>query len=749
MICKSYLYWRLRFIVLAFIGFVGANGAYGADTLDSGTLTMSSLQIGGATYSNVVNSIGRVYSIGNAPAVGTQDVYDPSTRRLTIPSFLAGGVPYYNFVLTVGGLISVGSVAGADSLIDGGQLTISSVLVGSTTYTNVVVTLYSLVDILGGMPNATQDSYDSSGQLSIPAVQVGNTVYTNVIVTIRSVISVGGSSGGGGGASIVTGNLVGPVPVGTQTVMQNQATLQNNGGDDLTSTVTQLGTNSYDKTSFTFPTQLFSGAAYSVSILTPPAGQTCSVFSGGSGTMPMTANSLWVGCETINDDIARSTDNSYYGNYSGTTSPMLGGSNTAVGGTVTAYGEGRYAVFLSYRPGITSNALGNSRQVFWRDRYTGQTLLVSATVAGVEANSDSYNPVISADGQTVAFESSATNLVAGDTSAASDIFVWSARAPSAGVTRVSVGLGGVESTCYSGTTPAASNNPSLSGDGKIIVFESNATNLDPAFPLTGGSTTYIYRRDLTTNTTKLISVDNNGVGRSGHLPILSEDGKRMVFESYDPLVASDNLTSLWDIYLYDDTTVSLTRVSMTSTGGEKNQGSDSASSIVASTISGNGRYVAYETSATNIVPGGTTVGLVNLYVVDTIPVNGVMPVTLASVSSNGVQANSNTPDGGESERPSFSYDGQWIAFASAATNLDSSASSGTKVFIHNNFTGETRALTASANFGVAGPVSMSRTGAYVAYWTGAYLDSRFAAPGLFATFTGLQKAFFWTTGTLP
>jgi hypothetical protein len=578
-------------------------------------------------------------------------------------------------------------------------------------------------------------------------------VFTFLILSFGLVSCGGGGGGsstsGGGNTTVkVTGKLVGPVPVGTQTALQNQATLQNNGGDNLAATVTQLGTNSYDKTSFTFPTQLASGAAYSVSVLTPPSGQTCSTFSGGSGTMPLTANSLWVGCETTNDDLARSTDNSYYGNYSGTTSPMLGGSNTAVGTTTTVYGEGRYAVFLSYRPGITSNSSGTHRQVFWRDRYTGQTLLVSATAAGVEGNSDSYSPVISADGQTVAFESSATNLAAGDTSSASDIFVWSALAPNAGVTRVSVGPSGVESTCYSGTTAAASNNPALSGDGKIIVFDSNATNLDPAVTLAGGSTTYVYRRDLTTNTTKLISIDNNGVGKSGHLPIPSEDGKRVVFESYDPLVASDNVTSLWDIYLYDDTTASLTRVSMTSTGGEKNQGVESASRIVAPTISGNGRFVAYATTATNVVQSGTVSGLQNVYVVDTTPVNGVMPVTLASVSTSGVQGDGDSPVG-QGERLSLSYDGQWVAFTSLATNLDSSVTSGTNVFIHNISTGETRPLTAPANFGVTGPALLTRTGAYVAYWTGAYLDSRFAAPGLFATFTGLQKAFFWTTGTLP
>lgn len=567
--------------------------------------------------------------------------------------------------------------------------------------------------------------------------------------------------GGGGGSSTpppasgtsVTGTLVGPVAVGTQTALQNQATLQNNGGDNVNATVTKLGTNGFDKTSFTFPTKLASGAAYSVGVLTPPAGQAYSVFAGGSGTAPMTANSLWVGCETIYDHLSRSTDNLTYGSYSNSSKPMLGGSNAAVATTTTAYGEGRYVVFLSNLSGLAGNTTTN-QQVFWRDRYTGITRLVSAANAaagGAEGNGASDKPVISADGQTVAFESAATNLVTGDINATNDIFVWSALTPNAGVTRVSVGPSNLQAN-------AGSHNPALSGDGTVVAFESSATNLTSNATLNASlstANTYVYRRDAI-GAVKLISIDNNGAGQSGNLPALSDDGKRMVFDTYWSLVSSDPTTGQhWDIYLYDDTAgdvstnAGLTRVSLTYTGGERNQGTDSISRVVAPTISGNGRFVAYSTTATNVIAAGTGSGIQNVYVVDTQPPGGgVMPVKLASVSTSGAQGDGNSPVG-QGERLSLTSDGQWVAFTTSATNLGTSPMTGSNAFMHNISTGETRALTASSSYGPTGPVSMSRNGAYVAFWAGTALDSRFSASGLFARFSGVQNAFSWTSGTLP
>ena len=109
---------------------------------------------------------------------------------------------------------------------------------------------------------------------------------------------------------------------------------------------------------------------------------------------------------------------------------------------------------------------------------------------------------------------------------------------------------------------------------------------------------------------------------------------------------------------------------MTSTGAERNQGGDSASAIKAPAISGNGRFVAYSTTATNVVPSGNPSGVQQLYAVDTQAINGVMPVTLVSASSAGVPGNAASPVG-EGERLSLSYDGSLVSFTSSATNLTS------------------------------------------------------------------------------
>jgi hypothetical protein len=73
---------------------------------------------------------------------------------------------------------------------------------------------------------------------------------------------------------------------------------------------------------------------------------------------------------------------------------------------------------------------------------------------------------------------------------------------------------------------------------------------------------------------------------------------------------------MWDIFVYDQTQASLTRVSMTETGGERNQRTESVSRVVAPTIFGNGRYVAFATTATNLVSGDTN-AVQDIFVVDT------------------------------------------------------------------------------------------------------------------------------------
>jgi Tol biopolymer transport system component len=115
---------------------------------------------------------------------------------------------------------------------------------------------------------------------------------------------------------------------------------------------------------------------------------------------------------------------------------------------------------------------------------TAETSLVSVTVDGTPAAGTSGRPSISADGRFVAFASTAPNLVRGDNNGVPDVFVRDRRT---GVTtRVSVSSTGAEANGPSG-------NPSISGDGRYVVFESQATNFVPGVPLPSANA---YVRDL-------------------------------------------------------------------------------------------------------------------------------------------------------------------------------------------------------------------------------------------------------------
>jgi hypothetical protein len=124
--------------------------------------------------------------------------------------------------------------------------------------------------------------------------------------------------------------------------------------------------------------------------------------------------------------------------------------------------DGRYAAFYSDASNLVSGDANGARDVFIRDRQTGETTRASVDGAGAEANDDSFEPAISADGRFVAFSSSATNLVAGDSNEVNDVFVRDRQANT--TTRVSVGLAGANAN-------GGSDSPSISGDGRLVAFK--------------------------------------------------------------------------------------------------------------------------------------------------------------------------------------------------------------------------------------------------------------------------------------
>jgi len=165
----------------------------GPDTYSAGSLSIPSLVIGSAIYSNLVVGVGHIASGPGGSTPNTcGDTYNTASGELTVPTVVTGGTKYYNVVAAVGGPVTIGSVTGADTY-DGTRLSIALVQVaGGTIHHNAVITVASVLGIAGGMPTATQDQYNPvSRQLFIPAVQYGSKVYTNVTVTVGSVISAG------------------------------------------------------------------------------------------------------------------------------------------------------------------------------------------------------------------------------------------------------------------------------------------------------------------------------------------------------------------------------------------------------------------------------------------------------------------------------------------------------------------------------------------------------------------------------
>jgi hypothetical protein len=132
--------------------------------------------------------------------------------------------------------------------------------------------------------------------------------------------------------------------------------------------------------------------------------------------------------------------------------------------------DGRFVAFYSLASNFAAGDTNGYVDVFVRDRQSGTTERVSMATGGAQENNNSYNPAISADGRFVAFYSLASNLVAGDTNLASDVFV---RDRQSGTTeRASVATGGAEAEGN-----GHSEEPSISSDGRFVAFASPASNL--------------------------------------------------------------------------------------------------------------------------------------------------------------------------------------------------------------------------------------------------------------------------------
>ncbi len=336
--------------------------------------------------------------------------------------------------------------------------------------------------------------------------------------------------------------------------------------------------------------------------------------------------------------------------------------------------NGYYVVFSSIADNLVPRDTNHAADIFLYNCKTGRIGRISIGLLGAQANGASLEPTISADGRYVAFSSAASNLVSRDTNGATDIFVYELRT---GTTRrVSVATGGGEAN-------GASTRPSISADGNYVAFQSEASNL------VAGDTNGvrdIFVRDRMTGETTRVSVDSTGVqgdNRSG-FPSISGHGDSVAFWSTATNLVTGDTNGETDVFVHDRMSGVTTRASVDSAG---NQGNN-ASGIVS--ISGDSRYVAFESSASNLVNHDANGVNVDVFVYD----RKLLTTTLVSVDSSGVQGNS------MSFFPSISEDGNRVAFWSASTNLVTGDTNGKfDVFVHDRATGKTLIVSVSSSGG--------------------------------------------------
>ena len=251
---------------------------------------------------------------------------------------------------------------------------------------------------------------------------------------------------------------------------------------------------------------------------------------------------------------------------------------------------------------------------------------VSVSTTGVEGNGGSFGATVSRDGRIIAFNSQASNLVAGDTNRQPDVFV--ANLITDRTSRISVTSNERQGNGDSGGISV----PVVSADGKIIAYSSNASNLVAGD--TNGSID-VFVRNRSTNTTSRVSVADDGsqADTSSGLDRLSisADGRFVVFTSAAALVPSD--TSSTDVYVRDRVGLHTSRVSTAPGGAEPTGGAGSAS------ISADGSMVAFSSIATNLVPGTDANGFASdVYLHSMVD----QTTTRVSVSTTGVQGNTNS-----------------------------------------------------------------------------------------------------------
>lgn len=278
--------------------------------------------------------------------------------------------------------------------------------------------------------------------------------------------------------------------------------------------------------------------------------------NGGSFRPALSADgrfvAFWSEASTlVPDDTNRTYDNGGYdvfvrdrlsGGIERVSVPVDGAQGNADSVTPTLSADGRFVAFGSYATNLVADDTNGVPDIFVKDRERGAVERISVTADGTQANADSFwNPIISADGRYVAFWSAADNLVPDDTNGATDIFIHDRQ--TGAVERISLAADGSQGN-------GASYGPALSADGQLVAFWSEATTLVPE---DSNGVADIFVKDRRSGAIERISAASNYAQGDGlsYSPTLSADGRLVAFWSEASNLAPDDANGKSDVFVVD------------------------------------------------------------------------------------------------------------------------------------------------------------------------------------------------------
>jgi Tol biopolymer transport system component len=333
----------------------------------------------------------------------------------------------------------------------------------------------------------------------------------------------------------------------------------------------------------------------------------------------------------------------------------------------------------------------------------GVTRIESLSSTGEPADASANGPSLSADGRFVAFESKATNLVSTDTNGELQIFMRDR-------VRRKMTLVSVSSTGKAGNGP--SDDAFVSGGGRYVTFESAATNLVPGDT---NAAPDVFVRDVVDGWTERVSVSSEGAqalqepptewgdataervlynpqggGDITMSPTMTPDGRYVAFQSKAFNLVSGDHNHTLDVFVHDRVTRVTERVSVSSSGGERGQDTnyvrnDNEDNMTPS-ISGNGRFVMFRTSAANLTAGDDNLSH-DVFVHDRVThttqriTDSSNPANLEDDDEPRYTMNEIRP------RAALSFDGRYVAFTASPRPTYGPAEA--NVFAHDRRTGRT------------------------------------------------------------